>query len=1041
MSGPVAPALARLRADADTVQAAFPTLRWTRVDGPGPDELELDGSGAFRGLALEPGRELHLRCRLGLPSQAAGVPLAGDRLEATVSSLYPIGLELDGRPVFEDAGVPVAAGPALATVAPELREGDNGRLDLRVSLPRNQTYPWLYLRLTTPGLAARFERLDVAWAQLFLADRLAATPEEREAVRAAAGLVPESPLRLTEAELAVAMSTLEERLSPLAARAAELGVHVIGHSHIDLAWLWTWDDTREVIQRDVRSVLALMEEFPEFRFTHSQPVTYELLRREAPELFALVLERVREGRWEAATLTWVEGDTNLASSEALARQLLEGVRFSREVLGVQPTTYLAPDNFGHAGNLPQLAASAGARRYYHHRANPGGADPWPAYRWEGQDGTTLVALTTGTYNGGLRARDLAEAAAKALEHGHRAALHLHGVGDHGGGPTRQGLEALRRFRARPGLPAARCSTLEAYADALDAAGSPLPVHRGELGPIFEGCYTTHADTKRLNRRGENLLATADALLALAGREPGAGLRDAWRAVLFGQFHDIVCGSSIPEVYRDQARAFEAVEAAAAEATASALEVLEGAVEPGRIAVTNPLGWDREDWVEFPGLAGSGAVWLEGDHGHRAVGQYGPGGLGFVARVAAFATVAYRVLDAPPEPLPPPLEAVPAFAPTDDRQHNPLAVAAAEPPYLRVETPAFSVLAHRASGVLASFLDRRAGRELVGFGTRRPSDYHDAARLDLALNVLQLVEEHPHAMSAWHLDDVHAEASLVRGATTQVLEAGPARLVLEVSRRVRSSAVEQRIVFYRALDRVDFETTVDWQEPGGPEAGVPNLMVAFTARLGEAEAWFETPFAAVRRPSDGQQVPALRWADVGGPDYGIAVLNDRVYGHDALGGRLRLNLVRTAYDPDPVSDRGRREFRYGLMPHPGHWADAGVPRAAAGFNQPLVARVVGAGRAPVGDAPVWRPRLSGDASVVLAGLKRAHAGGGTVLRLYESAGRTGDATLEGLPVGARVLETSVVEDALGEVEVAGGRARLSFGPWQVRTFFVADPPSA
>ena len=224
----------------------------------------------------------------------------------------------------------------------------------------------------------------------------------------------------------------------------------------------------------------------------------------------------------------------------------------------------------------------------------------------------------------------------------------------------------------------------------------------------------------------------------------------------------------------------------------------------------------------------------------------------------------------------------AFAPTDNREFNLLSDNRQEPPYYKIETPFFRVYLRRDSGILVSFYDKRVGRELVAFGMRRGSDYTDSARADLALNVLQLEEEHPHPMTAWHLDEVHTTYSLLRGATTQLVEAGPVRLVFSVQHRLRASTIQQFITFYRDLPRVDFRTQVDWQELGSPAAGVPNLKVAFTARLPECQAWFETPFAAVQRPCDGQEVPALRWADVGGAAYGMALLNDSKYGYDALG---------------------------------------------------------------------------------------------------------------------------------------------------------------
>ena len=1023
----IAPTLMRLRQAADVYATAWPTTRWTKLAGPGLDFYDQDGSGNFKGLNFLPGQDLILATRLDLPAQVMGVPVSGEPLEARISSLYPAELCWDEEPVFAEDGVPVAAGPALVTVIPHLKAGSNGELRLTVHIPNNQTTAWFAVYLTTPGLRERFELLDVAWAELSWAAALATSPAEEAAVLRAAGLVPENLAAFDAAGL----DRVEAELAPLAGKARQHRIHVIGHSHIDMNWLWTWADTDNVIYRDFKSVLALMDDYPELTFTHSQPATYEHIRQKAPELFARVLERIQQGRWEPATMTWVEGDTNMASGEAMARHLLESVRFSRQVLGAVPTSFLAPDTFGHAGNLPQLAASAGALRYYHHRCNPGQADLWPAYWWEGQDGSRLLAISTPSYNGDIRARDLIDTAMRSHGHGQADSLHFHGIGDHGGGPARQNLDALRRFQQHPLLPSAGCSTLAAYTRALLEAGASLPVKRGESSTIFEGCYTTHADIKRYNRHGENLLCSADTLAALANLAT-TPLQPAWRALLFNQFHDILDGSGIHETYLTSAEDFAMIQEASGALTEAALGVLQGGLPAGEIAVTNPLGWEREEWVNVAGLQGHGGVRLVGSHGQHALGQYTPEGLGFCARVPAFGTVSYRVETAPVGEEAG-LRMETAFAPTDNRATTFLSETLSETPYFKIETPFFRVFLRRDAGILVSFFDKRVGRELVGYGLRRGSDYQDSARADLALNVLQLDEEYHHGMSAWHLDEVHTTHSLLRGGVTELVESGPARLVFCVRHALRGSKIEQFITFYRDLARVDFRTRVDWQELGSAQAGVPNLKVAFTAHLLEAQAWFETPFAAVQRPCDGQEVPALRWADVGGPDYGIAVLNDSKYAYDALGTRLRLTLLRSGYDPDAISDVGQHEIRYSFVPHPGDWRSAQVVNQAAGFNQPLLARLSAGGvSAPQAG---WVPAMVGSPGVVPACLKPASEGSGRVLRLYESQGQVGEVEVRGLPAGARAWELSVTEDKLAELPIQDGGIRLTFQPWKVKTILV------
>jgi alpha-mannosidase len=956
----VGDALCRLRAAADEAHAGWLPERIgpypvKRIEGVYGGVGSIDG-----GLPLEPGRSLTISCDLHSPT--------GEPLELMLWSLFPTTLRLDGR-LLSDDEVPIAAcGPALIPLAP------TGVLEMTVHAPDHQLFnEWHWFRFTTESGRRRFNRLDTAWAQLYLASELA--PDDK-AVELAA-------LAALEDDLA----GMVEALLPVADAAAGLTVHFVGHSHIDMNWLWRRPDTEAVVLRDMASVLALMDDYPEMRLTHSQPATYEIVRQRAPELFERILGHIAEGRWEPATLQWVEGDTNMAGSEATARQLLEAVRYSRQVLGAQPTVLLAPDTFGHTGNLPQLVASAGGRAYYHHRANPGHAHQtiWPAYWWEGQDGTRVLAVSTPTYSGEITAGDTARLAVLfARDKGLSDAMFFYGVGDHGGGPTRESLETLKFLQTQTLLPQMKCSTVADFAEAV--ASATLPVHRGESATTFEGCYTTHVDTKVLNRQGEALLETAETLAALAGLN--ADLDQAWKTVLFNQFHDILDGSAIAEVYADQAVEFEAeVRAAAQPVIDQAVAALAG----DGIAVVNPLGWDRTDVVCVAGVTGSGAVLVRANNGESVIGQHTDDGLVFVATVPAFGTAVYQVGDA--------ADVDADSMPVDEDER-----------YLNVGGNRI----RKEAGVLTTLKDFRP---------------------ELAHNVLTVQDEHPHEMSAWDIRDVHTEHSLLRGAETTVVERGPVRTVVEVRHRVRRSTITERVAFYAALPRIDFDAEIDWQEPGGEEAGVPSLKVSFAAPLARPEAWFETPFGAVERPADGQESPALRWAAVQGGQAGgrgFAVLNDSRHGYDALGSRLRLTLVRTAYSPDPASDMGRHRTRFALLPYEGDWrdGDAAVVRQAAGFNRPLIATTAGT---PAEAAARWRPVVEGTA--VVSGLKRRRTEHGTewVLRLYDATGRGATARFDP-PPHARVYEATITEDRVRPVDPT---TTLTLRPWQVLTLVIEE----
>lgn len=1013
-NGVVGMALARLRQAADETRAGWLPSIWHQDGKAAAEDLRMEARvvqgqpyGILPDLVLEPGEELSLHTELDLPGSLHGVPLVGEPLELTLNSLYPIGVHIDGRPVFDDDGCPAAAGPALITVLPSLRAGRNGPLQLRIRPGRNSVPqidvasvpPWVWLHFTSPGLRHRFEVLDVAWARLYLADALAETDEARAVVDLAATLVPKDLSSASEAALAATARALV----PLAPLVAEHTVHLIGHSHIDLAWLWRWNETVDVVQRDVESVLSLMDEFEEMCFTHSQAPTYEVLREHRPELFARVREHIDAGRWEPATMQWVESDTNVVAGESLSRQLLEGVTYSRRHLGGSPEVFFAPDTFGHAGNLPQLAASAGARAYYHHRCVPGDPDPWPAYWWEGEDGSRLLGLSTPAYYGHITAGEVARAAVRAAGAGQSVAMHFYGVCDHGGGPTRQSLQTLRRIASDPLLPRMACSTVGRFVEDLLSEDPALPVHRGESSLTFRGCYSSRVDAKQMNRRGEALLTTAETLTVLAGGCATDVPPEAWRTQLFHQFHDILGGCAIPEVYEDQAAAAAGVEAIASHALAKALEVLRAGLDAGTLAVSNPHAWHRTDvvfveGVDVPWEAGV----LTGSHGHVTSGQRTTDGLCFIASVPGFSTVTYVIGKPLQEPAQP---AAPVLVDGGRRA--------------RIPTSDGSIDVDLTSGSLQ--------RWSTSAGDVLPA----AARL----NVLQLVEEAPVAMSAWTVGECALVQDLLEGGTTDILECGPVRTVLRTTRTVRSSSVEQRLTIYPHQARIDVEIRLDWKERGGPREGVPGLKAAFHTAMGEATAWYETPFAATCRREDAGEVPALGWAalqDTAG--HGVAVLADACHGYDSSKGTLRLRLIRSPYEPDPTADLRRHILRYAILPLTAGWQAQSLARQAAGFLVPLPAGEV-TGNEKSQTVP-WPVRVSAEGNVVVVGLKPARHQEGVVVRLYESTGSSGAAQIHGLPRGAEVLRTSIVEDPLHQEQVGGdGAVALRLGPFEVCTLIV------
>ncbi|MGC9360629.1 MAG: alpha-mannosidase [Anaerolineae bacterium] len=706
-------------------------------------------------------------------------------------------------------------------------------------------------------------------------------------------------------------------LAPMAEVAKSYVTHLVGHSHIDMNWLWTWDETVDVIKRDFQAADGLMARYPDFYFSQSQASTYEAMAKAAPGMLEAVKKRVAEGRWEVTANTWVEGDLNMALGESLARHLLHTQRYVRETFGVEPRICWEPDTFGHVGTLPQLLRQAGVDRYYFCRAGQGE----PLFWWQGVDGSRVLAFNDPLGYSGVIVPEsvVAPALDLARRYGLRHGLFLYGVGDHGGGATARDIEAALRLDETPFLPRAQMSTLEAFYSAVDKVGVELPVIEGELNTTFEGCYTSHGDIKAGNRRGETALLTAESLATLAAIETGLtyptnDLAEAWKTTLFHQFHDILCGCAIGATYDDATETLSGVACKAGEVSRRACEALAGAVQTGTgsgesIVVWNPLAWTRSDLVRVPVRA------LERVPASLVDGQ------GNVVPVQAVGASLLFVA-----------EDVPAlgcrvFYPSDEKATASITVS----DDATVSNGILRFHVHEGSGAIDSLADLENERVVDTMST-----WHGVERKQNAglLNRLQVHWEEPHPMSAWNIGDITRVDNLLKGAEVAVTERGPVRATVEVRHRFHDSTIVQRYRLYAGLRRIDVDNWIDWQQLGGKDVDAPMLRAMFKPNLGPSRATFEVAYAGLERNATGDEVPALRWADVSDGSYGLSLLNDGKYGHSAQGTTLGLTLLRSSYEPDNVPDVGEHQFRYALYPHTGDWRAAATDRRGAEFNQPL-----------------------------------------------------------------------------------------------------------
>ena len=778
------------------------------------------------------------------------------------------------------------------------------------------------------------------------------------------------------------------RLAPAHAEMQKFTGHLVGHAHIDLQWLWTWDETvHKIIPETFGQALKFMAEFPGFTFAQSSAALYVATEEHYPDLFRQIQEREKAGQWEIVGGRWCEGDMNMISPEAHARHLLYAQRYFQSRFGHICRVGWEPDTFGHCWTMPQILKKGGIDTYYFCRAGKG----VPLFWWEAPDGSRVLAFeepaTGGWYNDGVdddKVRELARfvQATGGLDH-----LMVYGVGNHGGGPTREYIEAALAMRERTPWPVIKFSTAGEFFRRLSAQIDPekLPVIRTELNPVFEGCYSSHSRIKRYNRDCEAMLESAEVFAAQAGGGtdyPRAAFEEMWRQVLWNHHHDTLPGSFIHASALDSARMYEALLARARGVWVHAERILaERQQLPGNatyLVVFNPLAWTRNEVVE-----------------------------------------AYVTLPAPADEL----------NLIDEQGEVPVQV------LIRhvdgdVVTTKICFVARDVPGCGLKAIALRPSPALVRAAPLLPRPAAAPAPAQL-----QVLTEKPHGMSAWTLGEFGRVTELKEAAATETLESGPIRWRVRETYRTDKSTIVQDRMTYAGQTRVDFDTTVEWLEMGNERDGGPMLKVAVPTGLKVESATYDIPFGDIDRPNDGHENVALKWCAVSDGRRSVAVLNDCKHAYDVKDGVIRLTLLRSSYDPDPTPDVGTHRMRYAVWGQSGALDKAAVVRAAWEFNRPLDVLVVQGSGSTGSPTPTRLGCTAEPANIIVTCLKRAEDDKAYILRAYECTGRPTEATFTmGFPIGV-ASETDLLERQIGYLGVTANRdwtVTAPFKPYEIRT---------
>lgn len=801
---------------------------------------------------------------------------------------------------------------------------------------------------------------------------------------------------------------------------ALVNVKCIGHTHIDVAWLWRLKHTREKCARSFSTVLRLMDQYPEYIFLQTQPQLYEYIKKDYPEIYKAIKDKVKKGQWEVDGGMWVEADCNLTSGESLTRQILIGSKFIKEEFGIDVQYLWLPDVFGYSWALPQILKKSGISMFMTTKIswNQYNRMPHDTFKWRGIDGSEIIThfITTPepwsepgswfyTYNGQLQPQTVKGVWDAYSEKNLTDELLVsYGYGDGGGGVNREMLEYRRCMDKVPGLPSVEMSKAGEYferlRDKVEKTEQYVHVWDGELYlECHRGTYTSQAYNKKLNRQLEMLYREAEWLSVVKGMKTNnlegveqEKLTEGWKIILRNQFHDIIPGSSIHEVYEDSRNEYE-------EALSIAQKVEEDSLktwvtnEENSYLIINNTNWMRDELVEIKKL--QEGEWLDKEGRVLKSKKIGAVWCVQVKDVPAMGFTSIRFEEGISQDI------ITAFK-VEDKQF--------ETPFYRIKL--------NEKGQIISLWDRDNALEVLAEGMKG--------------NVLQIFEDKPLAHDAWDIDLYYQEKmkEVEQLKAIEVIEDNHLRLVIRLVWEYGKTTIKQDMILYTDDRRIDFKTWIDWKERR------KLLKVAFPVNIRSTYATYDIQYGNVRRATHWNtswdwakfETVAQKWVDLSERNYGVALLNDCKYGHDIKDNVIRLTLLKAGMYPNPNQDQEEHEFIYSLLPHQGDFVDGKVVPKAWALNQPLKV-VEGKSR----DKEYSFIEIDNE-FIELDAVKKSEDGKYIVVRFHEY---TGSKQKINLKMGCQILgwmEADLRERPLEDIR-EGDSIYLEIKPFEIKTILM------
>ncbi len=766
----------------------------------------------------------------------------------------------------------------------------------------------------------------------------------------------------------------------------DLIVKCIGHTHIDVAWLWTIAQTEEKVQRSFATALELMERYPEYKFMMTQPQLYQFMKKNSPELYEEIKKRIEEGRWEAEGAMWLESDCNIPSGESFVRQLIRGKSFIRDEYGTESKTLWIPDVFGYSAALPQILKKADVENFVTGKIswNDTNKMPQDTFYWRGIDGTEIFTFFITSFNGNMTPEEIKQTYDRyKTKTFNETTLHPFGFGDGGGGATAEMLERYRRLnKGIPGIPKTEMTTLSDYLDETKKTFDDnceklreIPRWDGELYLEFHrGTYTNIAKVKRNNRKAEFALRDAEETSVIAGKlcgteYPFEKLDNDWETVSLNQFHDIIPGSSIKEVYERSEREYaEVLSDAGTIVDSNVKKVAENIRSDGGYAVFN-----------MNSAEGTGIVELDG----KLYTADNVPGLGYAVKKSLY-----------------------------DRNEAIVSENSIDNRYFSVKFD--------ENGFMTSVYDKLEDRELLREGEKG--------------NRIVVYEDFPTNFDGWEISHY---TRLKGKEVTELVSVKPyqngAAKGLSFEWKYNDNIIRQNIVVYDNIPRIDVFNNIDIAQ----KHIILKALFPFDVRTTKTVS--EIQFGNVERPMHMNtswdeakfETCMHKWVDVSDNGYGVSILNDCKYGFSSYENTIGITMIKSAESPYDGGDCTNHRFTYSIYPHKLNAVAGGTVEEAYRLNDPMKAVKINANKE--GTLPETFSLVTADKkNIVVEAVKRAEKSSGTVFRIYDAYGMASRTTVKfGFNVN-KVYLTNLLEEKPVEIPVADNSVTLDVRAFDIIT---------